>query len=281
MKQSLGVLLLTIMVFSVPTFAQFGGGGFQFPEFVFRILAVDPASTDEIIIIQNGTRGPQDLTGWSIRTTRPGSNSVATYTFPRGCVITPGSVVNVHSGPANISKVDQACEGAEFNLVWTERFILPNDVVVVTLLNASGDVEAVFEYPEPIVPEVFINEVEFNPETGETEWIELYNASSEEVDMTGWVLNVNRGTSVKLSIPVDQFATVIGAGEYLIISVGIPFLNDSNEAVEIRTDKNLLVDTTPEPGLTDTLTDNRCWARAGDGADAWAFQICTKGASNR
>ncbi len=281
MKQSLGIILLIMVVFSVPTFAQFGGGGFQLPEFIFRILAVDPVSTDEVITIQNGTRAPQDMTGWSINIRRPGTNNTASYTFPGDCVLAPGSVVNVHSGPANINRTDQPCDGAEFDLVWSARFLLPNDVVAVSLHNAAGETEATFEYPEPIVPAVFINEIEINPETGNAEWIELYNASSENIDLTGWVLNVNRGTSVKLSIPLDSIASVIAPGQYLIVSVGIPFLNDNNEAVEIRTDKNILVDATPEPGLSDSLADNRCWARAGDGEDAWAFQTCTQGASNR
>lgn len=275
--QSLGMLLVAVMVFSVPAFAQFGGGGFQRPEFVFRILEVDPVSTDETITIQNGTRSSQDMTGWTIVIGRPGSNAKSTYTFPAGCVMASGAVVHIHSGPANISQKDQSCDQAEFDLIWSESFLLPNDVVVVELKNADGEVVATFEYPEPIVPAVFINEIEINPEAG-SEWVELYNASEEAVDMTGWVLNVQRGATVKLSIPIDR---VIGPGEYLIISVPIEFLNDSGDAVEIRTAEDVLVDATPEPGLADTLSDNRCWARAGDGADAWAFQTCTRSESNR
>jgi predicted extracellular nuclease len=63
--------------------------------------------------------------------------------------------------------------------------------------------------------QVVINEVQYDPTTGGTdslsEWIELYNAGSDDVDLTGWRLCDN-GDSIGEVFP----SMVVAAGEYAV-----------------------------------------------------------------
>lgn len=277
--RTLFVLITVIslsVILNVTGFAQLGGFPTPPPPPEIAITEVVPVGTDEVITIENPTRFPMDFTGWSITLTRISSHTVSTYNFPDGCFVPSGGTVRVHSGPANVNLEDSACNEAEIDLIWSTTFALPNDAFSLELLNQAGEEVSSFDYPLPLLPSVFINEMEITPASS-PEWIELYNSESEDLDLTGWTLDVVRGTSVKLSLPVDQ---VIPAGGYLIISIGIEFLNDAGEIVELRDAQGNLVDTTPVTGLPDGLNDDRCWARAQDGANAWAFQACTQAAKN-
>ena len=64
---------------------------------------------------------------------------------------------------------------------------------------------------------VVINEFLANPDGGDTdrEWVELYNSTAEDVDVSGWILQGgSSGFSTLGEIPVG---TMIGAGDYLLI----------------------------------------------------------------
>ncbi|YCM42093.1 lamin tail domain-containing protein [Verrucomicrobiaceae bacterium 227] len=110
-------------------------------------------------------------------------------------------------------------------------------------LAASGSLQA----------EIVINEIHYNsdPNTAKDEFIELYNTGTTEVDLSGWFFQ----EGVRFTFPA---ATVIGAGEYLVISqnpaalsarygassIG-PFdggLSGSGETVELRQANGLVVD---------------------------------------
>ncbi|MBU1355567.1 MAG: lamin tail domain-containing protein [Candidatus Edwardsbacteria bacterium] len=62
--------------------------------------------------------------------------------------------------------------------------------------------------------QILINEVQYDPTSGGTdslcEWIELYNPTGDDVDLTGWVLCDN-GDSIGETFP----SVVIAAGEYI------------------------------------------------------------------
>ncbi len=101
--------------------------------------------------------------------------------------------------------------------------------------------------------EIVINEIHYNsdPNTAKDEFIELYNTGANEVDLSGWFFQ----EGVNFTFPA---ATVIGAGEYLVISqnpealssrygassIG-PFeggLSGSGETVELRQANGLIAD---------------------------------------
>jgi len=111
-------------------------------------------------------------------------------------------------------------------------------------LSALGSLQA----------EIVINEIHYNsdPNTAKDEFIELYNTGASEVDLSGWFFQ----EGVRFIFPA---ATVIGAGEYLVISQNPaalsvrygasslgPFegeLSGSGETVELRQSNGLIADT--------------------------------------
>jgi len=172
--------------------------------------------------------------------------------------------------------VGESSDQTQFDLLWQSAFLLPNDRFTLELVDSGGKVVSTYYYPSPVLPPVSINEMEANPASGD-EWVEIFNGSAEPMDLQGWTLNTLKGTSAKLSIPLDR---IIPARGFILISLPIAFLNDQGEILELRNDKNLVINVTPEAGLPDGLADGRCWARVPDGQEAWMFQACTKGEAN-
>ncbi len=66
--------------------------------------------------------------------------------------------------------------------------------------------------------EIVINEIMFSPATGGFEWIELFNAGPQEVNLRGWILQDRSGTGG--IIAADDIG--VPAGEYVIIASKIP-----------------------------------------------------------
>ena len=128
--------------------------------------------------------------------------------------------------------------------------------------------------PEPVILDLFINEVySSNPD-----WIELYNASDEEVDISGFILRDDKGEEEQYVIPAG---TKIPAKSYLVFDEEIDFefgLSSSNGDVVALLDVRLsVVDevTLPPMGM------GKSYGRVADGADEWKiFDIPTKGLDN-
>lgn len=275
MHRSLVVASLLLLATMGSGYAQFGGGS-QRPQGEVTISEVAPLSTDEVITIENQTPQDGDLTGWRLELDRPNTAYHRTYAFPEGCRLPAGATVRVHAGPASLNRADQDCDQTQFDLLWQSAFLLPNDRFTLELVDSGGKVVSTYYYPSPVLPPVSINEMEANPASGD-EWVEIFNGSAEPMDLQGWTLNTLKGTSAKLSIPLDR---IIPARGFILISLPIAFLNDQGEILELRNDKNLVINVTPEAGLPDGLADGRCWARVPDGQEAWMFQACTKGEAN-
>lgn len=129
----------------------------------------------------------------------------------------------------------------------------------------------------PVIAEVFINEVEQNPAGDDVaqERIELFNASTEPIDVGGWTISSSAGTTG------IQTGAVMGPRSLLIITCLSPCMNNENEVVTLRDADGNRVDSTPETGLTDTDDDDNCWARVPDGTGDFVFQTCTLGLPNQ
>ena len=276
-KSLLFALVLGALLPSVPTFGQLGGGGGQF-RLDIVISEVQPHSLDESVTIENKNPFPIDLTGWTLEAGSISQTDAHRFAFPAGCTLPPGASVSLHFGLANLFRDSATCGQPQFDLVWSVWFTLADQAGVVTLKDPNGKVIAAYEYPNS-VSKVVINEVELNPQGAEkgNEWVELYNPSAQAVDVSGWSLGALKGTSVKLNVPLDA---VIPAQGFIVVQVGIEFLNDQGEVLELRKPDGSLADRTPEAGLMDLLDDDRCWARAVDAGVGWAFQGCTREGSN-
>ncbi|MBI4599444.1 lamin tail domain-containing protein [Candidatus Uhrbacteria bacterium] len=150
--------------------------------------------------------------------------------------------------------------------------------------------------PEPVwVPgrgDVLINELLSDPEEGEREWIELYNPTRHDIEISGWTLENGSRTSVMLS-------GMLGTQDlkrFAVFDVTAGFLRNSGDSVELRDSRKFLIDTVTYGDWDDgdllnnasRTQDPLSLARAGDGANTFHnksdFQSTTtptKGSSNR
>ena len=131
---------------------------------------------------------------------------------------------------------------------------------------------------------VIINEVETNPPGNDystiSEWVELYNPTDIQVDISNW--QVASTTISKKTFTLPQ-GTIIEPNSLLVFSYTQGWFADSNERVELRDNTGAVIDLTPP--LSDTLNDFKSWQRVYDGQDTnsisdWKYSQSTAGLSN-
>lgn len=132
---------------------------------------------------------------------------------------------------------------------------------------------------------IVINEFELNPPGNDNylsveEWVELYNPTSTDIDISGWTLSTTHGKTVTVYIPQG---TVIKAHGYYVYSRGSQWLDNDDESIILRDSNGNEIDRTPVK--SDNENDDRTWARYPNGKDTnsdsdWRFQLSTRGSSN-
>ena len=120
---------------------------------------------------------------------------------------------------------------------------------------------------------VFINEVC----SSGTDWVELYNASDEEVSLAGFRLQDSKGTEEEYVFPAEA---VIAAHGYLVLEKDADFeFGISGDGDEIK-----LLDASYKPVdnvVVPALEDGQTYARATDGGAQWTVMATgTKGQGN-
>ena len=129
---------------------------------------------------------------------------------------------------------------------------------------------------------IIINEYELNPAGDDEgqEWVELYNPTSQAVDLAGWTIETTHGIQEfgsvgrALIMPHERFIYLFAGQALDNQGGGFPF----EECIVLRDSSGKRVDSTPF--ATDYWNDARTWQRTQDGADRWEFQDGTKGRSN-
>ena len=125
---------------------------------------------------------------------------------------------------------------------------------------------------------IVINEVEINPENG-SEYIELYNPTSQSIDIGGWSLIPT--TSWKILV-VDS-NTVIEPQSFLVFT-HVPFwFKDFGDRITLTNNSGELIDETPL--LIDHDGDAKSWQRSTDGLNSnsnsdWELKRMTPKSSN-
>jgi len=138
---------------------------------------------------------------------------------------------------------------------------------------------------------IIMNEVLFNPQTGESEWIEFYNRSADTINITGWgIRDIFTGQSVS-KINMNYFLLpksyiVLSADSNIydchriipsgVIICNIPNLNNDADGVVLSDDRNIVIDSVfysgqsadnrslerISPEISSTLNNN--WGRSKD-----------------
>lgn len=131
---------------------------------------------------------------------------------------------------------------------------------------------------------VVINEIDTNPPGDDaksiTEWVELYNPTSESVDIGGWKIASTTVTKKTFTIPAG---TTIKPDQFLIYSYTTLWFTDVSEKVQLRDGAGKIIDETPV--ITDQKNDFSSWQRKFDGVDSntssdWVFRTSSAGSSN-
>ena len=130
---------------------------------------------------------------------------------------------------------------------------------------------------KPSASHILINEIESNPAGNDNsnsviEWVELYNPTSEDVDLSGWILKTTQGRIGK----VYPSGTIEAKG-YRVFGKGSQWLDNEGDSIILRDNGGANID---EVAFTDTDNDGRTWQRYPNGEDSWEFRWKTKGYSN-
>jgi len=131
---------------------------------------------------------------------------------------------------------------------------------------------------------IVINEIDINPPGNDassvSEWIEIYNPTQTQIDLSGW--QIASTTLLKKSLTISQ-GTVIKPGGYLVFNHVSLWFPDVSEVVELRDNTGQVIDRTPV--LTDLRNDYTSWQRIWDGVDSdtendWEFRFYSVGTTN-
>ena len=134
-------------------------------------------------------------------------------------------------------------------------------------------------YAQTISDHVVINEVDTNPFGDDSqsisEWVELYNPTDSDVDLSGW--EIASTTVLKKTFTILD-NTIISPGDFLLFNYEKTWFTDSSELVELRNADGVIIDTTPL--ITDLENNFLSWQRSYDGHSDWEFSLSSAGGSN-
>jgi len=152
-------------------------------------------------------------------------------------------------------------------------------IILLTSIQYAADAQS----PETATS-VVINEVDINPPGDDSktisEWVEIYNPTSEEIYIGGWKIASTTVLKKTLTLPLG---TTIKPGQFLTYSYQSTWFTDVAERVELRDEIGKVIDETPN--LSDVNNDFNSWQRAYDGFDTnsssdWKFATSTAGSTN-
>lgn len=131
---------------------------------------------------------------------------------------------------------------------------------------------------------IVINEVDINPpgddSTNISEWVEIYNPTNSEIDLSGWEIASTTVLKKTLTIPDE---TIIEPGKFITYSYQPIWFTDVSESVELRDETGNVIDKTPL--FSDLQNNFSSWQRIFDGYDTdsindWKFETSNAGSTN-
>lgn len=196
-----------------------------------------PPDLDNIIITNNQTL---DL-DFSERLENGNATNTANYSLDNG--------INITNAQQTASDSVQLSLSATFQNGTTYQLSITNQQDIFG--NTAGAIDTSFTYYEVTAADsgdVFINEFMYDPPEGSSEYIEIYNPTSESFDLNGWTINDNTGTrqtitSSQFIVPPDSFVVIAPDQTLLtdhpdiaLVSMGssFPSLNNSGDDIVLR-----------------------------------------------
>ena len=115
-------------------------------------------------------------------------------------------------------------------------------------------------YAQTISDHVVINEVDTNPSGDDSqyvsEWVELYNPTDDDVDLSGWQIASTTVLKKTLTIPDG---TIIDSGDFLTFVNEKLWFTDTAESIELKNTDGLVIDKTRE--IYDLDNDSKVLAK--------------------
>lgn len=125
------------------------------------------------------------------------------------------------------------------------------------------------------IDDILINEILPNPKGNDPEWVELYNPTGDDIDISGmWIDDIDGGSSPQ-PIPAT---TIITAGGYWTLDTSSVFNNTGDDVRLLKSDGTTVVDSY----TFGSSSKNKSWYRTPDGG-TWALTQTgntTKGTAN-
>lgn len=149
-----------------------------------------------------------------------------------------------------------------------EPLIQPAPVVVSTSTPAQQQQEIVTPDGSAIITyqlgDVLINEFVSDPSDGEEEWIELYNATGKEIDLSGWA--IEEGSGAKTNLEGKLLAS--GSDKFKIISSIKGNLNNAGDIIYLRQPGGSIIDKVTYGNWNDGNLDDNAPAASDPGSVA-------------
>jgi hypothetical protein len=264
-----------------------------------EIFSTGDANTPDWVEIFNAGNQSVDLSGWKIYDNGGQSGSKPKKELPSGTIIPAGGffVITVDDGSASgfglssngeeiwLEKPD-ATIGDDVNFPALEtgqsygRYPDGSDNLQILYVITPGAPNDNSAPPSPVV--LKINEIFSRGDDTNPDWIEIYNAGTQDVDLTGWKIYDNggqAGTKPKKEFPSG--ATIPAGGFYVIVvddttSSGFG-LSSSGETVWLEKPDGTVTDDIAFPALETTQS----YGRYPDGSDnLQVLYVITPGAPN-
>ncbi len=149
--------------------------------------------------------------------------------------------------------------------------LLSNIPLPIPGMKGTIDMGFDLKYNLPVGTGIMINEFESNPEGDDSgaEWVEIYNATSRPVSLSGYMLVPNSNESKATVIT----GTTVGAWDRTVITFDKQCLNNTKngkfggERLTLYDPEGNKVDETP--WKKDTYNNSLTWQRSADGSSKW------------
>lgn len=193
---------------------------------------------------------------------------------------------------------DQHGHQSEFSGAWkltVDRSTPAPELLTLSLPTETVEEMVVEETPAPVIetPEatpssILLNEVLPDPTGNDRdpkpmgEWVELYNNSSSDIDVAGWIITNSAGSSVTITTGLTTTgSTVVPQSGFLVIYLGETDIELQNAGDTVSLYQSAVLPENLKDVLTYTLTpEGKSIARIPDGSPTWVDPIPTPGFAN-
>lgn len=254
-----------------------------------EIYSNGTASAPDWIEIYNNSVTPVDVSGYKIYDSGAESGSKPKKELPAGSVIAANSFLVIVTDDTSASGFGLSSKGEK---VWLEdNMSALVDTVYFPALKAAqsyarvpdGGTWQIVDLNTPGTSNTFIkmNEIYSRGTSSDPDWIEIYNASEDSMDISGYKIYDSGGQSGSKPKKVVPAGTVLpGHGFYVIVTddgAASGFgLTTNGETVWLEDTTGLVIDNVSFPALA----DGQSYGRLPDGGVWQVMRAITRGISN-